>query len=190
MIKANHSHKNLVVAILTQSFEHNPSVNYIIKQDRKRLERVMALMSYSFEICSLFGEVWLTDDLKGCALLLYPHKKRITFKSVYYDLVLILHSIGIGRIALAVDREGKIKKVRPDGPSVYLWFIGIKPDAQNKGLGSEFLKQVLVHARNLELPIYLETSVHKNLDWYKRFGFQVYNRLSFGHTLHFLSHVP
>ena len=61
MIKAEIVDKALVVQLLTQAFEDNRSVNYIVLNDDKRTERIAALMDYSFDMCSLFGEVWLSD---------------------------------------------------------------------------------------------------------------------------------
>jgi hypothetical protein len=94
MKKAEYHHKALIVDILTKSFITNQSVNYIIKQDKKKLKRIRALMDYSFKTCNLFGDVWLTDDKKACALLLYPDKKRTTFKSIFLDVHLILCAVG------------------------------------------------------------------------------------------------
>lgn len=37
MIKANYNDKNLIINILTKSFDSNQSVNYIVKQDKKGL---------------------------------------------------------------------------------------------------------------------------------------------------------
>jgi len=82
MKKADYQDKNLVVDILTKSFDTNQSVNYIVKQDKKRIKRVCALMDYSFEVCNLFGNVFLSDNKKACALILYPDKKKTTFKSI------------------------------------------------------------------------------------------------------------
>ena len=62
MKKANYTHKNLVIEILASSFDTNASVNYIIKQDKHREKRIRALMDYSFEVCYLFGEIFLFND--------------------------------------------------------------------------------------------------------------------------------
>ena len=80
MVKAKQTDKNLVADILTKSFENNQSVNYIAKQDEKRLTRIRSLMDYSFEVCYKFGDVFLSEDRKACALILYPDKKKTTFK--------------------------------------------------------------------------------------------------------------
>ena len=44
MIRADYKDKERIVKILTGSFEDNRSVNYIIKQDRKRIQRIKHLM--------------------------------------------------------------------------------------------------------------------------------------------------
>ena len=95
MTKAGNPNKNLVVNILVDSFMDNASVNYIIKQDSKRLQRIRKLMEYSYDICNLFGEVLLTDDKKACALIIFPDKKRTTFKSIIADIKLIAGSTGL-----------------------------------------------------------------------------------------------
>lgn len=76
MTRANYSDKSHVADILTQSFEDNKSVNYIILQDSKRTQRIKALMNYSFDVCFSFGQVLLSEDKTGCALILFPEKKR------------------------------------------------------------------------------------------------------------------
>lgn len=190
MKNGEYTDKGLIVDILTQSFEANQSVNYIIKQDEKRIERIRALMDYSIDICHLFGEVWLSDDKKACALILYPHLKRTTFKSIYLDVKLILSAIGISSIKKTLEREAKIKKKQPKEKMAYLWFIGVDPQEQQKGSGSLLLQQVLVETGKKNLPVYLETSTLKNLPWYGQFDFQVYDKLELSYTLYFLKRVP
>ena len=69
MIRAQPADKDLVISILVNSFEENKSVNYIISQDNKRMERIKWLMEYSYDVCNLFGDIFLSEDKKGCALL-------------------------------------------------------------------------------------------------------------------------
>src|SRR5688572_10526326 len=95
MIKADYKDRELIVNILTSSFDDNKSVNYIIKQDSKRTRRLRKLMEYSFDVCYLFGEVFLTDDKKACALIVLPDKKKATLKSIMLDLKLIVSCVGL-----------------------------------------------------------------------------------------------
>lgn len=101
-------------------------------------------MQYSFEICLLFGEVFLCDDRKGCVLLLYPKLKRTTFRSIWLDLKLIFKGIGFRNMFKAIKRESRINAVRPDQRMIYLWFIGVMPEYQHFGLEKRLMKLVIV----------------------------------------------
>lgn len=186
MIVADYKDKNLVVNILTKSFDKNQSVNFIVQQDEKRFERIKSLMDYSFEVCYAFGEVFLSDDKKACALVLYPDKKRITLKSVLLDVQLMFKCIGITNISKALNRESKIKKIQPKERMYYLWFIGVDPDSQGSGIGTELMKEIIEESQRKQRPIYLETSTLKNLPWYKKFGFEIYSELELSYKLYFL----
>ncbi|WP_276502911.1 GNAT family N-acetyltransferase [Terrimonas pollutisoli] len=183
MIKADYKDRELIVNILTSSFDDNKSVNYIIKQDSKRAKRLRSLMEYSFDVCYLFGEVFLTDDKKACALIVLPDKKKTTLKSIMLDLKLIVSCVGLLNIKKALNRESVIKKNHPKGLMHYLWFIGVAPGDQNNGIGSGLLGELIQESAVKERPIYLETSTLKNIPWYEKFGFTVYNKLDFGYKL-------
>jgi ribosomal protein S18 acetylase RimI-like enzyme len=180
----------LVVELLTRSFKDNQSVNYIIRQDGKSEQRIRALMDYSFKVCLMFGDVWLSADRKACALVLYPHQKKITFKSVWLDLKLIVKAIGISGIGKTLNREAEIKKLQPKEPMAYLWFIGVNPLDQHQGKGGKLLWEVITNAGKQGLPVYLETSTLRNLPWYEYFGFQIYGQLDLGYELYFLKRLP
>ena len=186
MIRADKKHKELVVDILTRSFNDNKSVNYIIRQDQKRHQRLQSLMAYSFDVCQAFGEVFLSDDKKGCALALFPEKKKTTIQTVWWDIQLILNAIGISNIKKAVKREAGIKKQYPKEGMYYLWFIGVAPDAQHQGTGSRLLREVIENAKLLNRSVYLETSTEKNIPWYQKHGFRIYYELDLGYRLFFL----
>jgi len=71
----------------------------------------------------MFGDVFLSEDKAGCALILLPDKKKTTLKSISLDIKLILTCMGLSNAKKAMDREAKIKKLHPDGlmylPLVY-----------------------------------------------------------------------
>lgn len=182
MKQAKFEDKEIVIDILAKSFQDNKSVNYIIKQDKKRLFRIRKLMEYAFEICFLYGAVILSDDKKGCALILYPHKKKTTFRSVLLDARIAFYCCGIVNVIKALKRESKIKALHPKMPFKHLWFIGVNPDVQSKGIGSALLNHVI----HDNIPVYLETSTLKNLPWYKKHGFDIYSELDLGYTLYLL----
>ncbi|HEY9261229.1 GNAT family N-acetyltransferase, partial [Chitinophaga sp.] len=175
MKKATQKDKGLIIDILTKSFDANFSVNYIVKQDNKREKRIRSLMDYSFEVCTAFGEVFLSNDNKACALMVYPDKKKSSLKSILLDLRLIFQAVGFGNINKTIKREKLINSIRPEIAMSYLWFIGVDPVVQSKGIGSNLLQDIIDYSNRNNRPVYLETSMSKNLNWYKKFGFEIYN---------------
>lgn len=185
MIKAESSDKLLVINILTKSFDNNRSVNYIIKQDKKRGQRLRHLMNYSFNVCNRFGNIFLSDDKKACVLVLFPDKKKFNLQSLWFDLKLI-QGIGLANVLKAMDREALIKKLQPKELLYYLWFIGVNPADQGRGIGSTILTEVILEGTSMQRTICLEASTIKNLSWYEKFGFKIYNEIDFGYRLFLL----
>lgn len=178
--------KTLIVDILSKSFDDNKSVNYVVKQDAKRKERIRGLMEYSFNVCRAFGEVWISDDEQACALILLPDRKQTTLNALLWDAKLALSVIGLNRVGTVLGRETKIKSFHPKEPFSYLWFIGVTPELQNRGKGSLLLDEIIQESQRSKRPIYLETSVERNLPWYQNHGFEIFHSLYLTYTLYLL----
>jgi ribosomal protein S18 acetylase RimI-like enzyme len=180
------SERDLVIEILSRAFDQNQSVNHVIKQDSRRARRIRALMAYSYDLCRLFGKVFVSEDGKACALVLFPDRRRTTPASVWLDLKLIAGAIGFSRLFPTLRREALLTRIRPREPMYYLWFIGVLPACQHQGLGGRLLDSVLGESRGAGRPVYLETSTVGNLPWYGKFGFETYHELDTGYRLYFL----
>ena len=186
MKKADHTYKSLVVDILSKSFDDNQSINYIVKQDSKRKERIEGLMEYCFKVCLAKGQIFISDNDKSCALILHPEKKMGAIKEMLLELKLAISSIGVIRSFKVLKREKLIKQNQPKEPFYYLWFIGVAPDAQGKGIGSALIEEVFQKYNEETRPFYLETSVVKNLSWYEKYGFKLFKELDLGHKLYLM----
>lgn len=180
------ANKKKAIDILFNSFQDNKSVNYLIPQLADKQNRIKALMGYSFEVCSLFGKVYISDDDRACALVSFPERKKTNIKSLIAEIFLIFNSIGFGNIAKAIQREKAISKHYPKENIYYLWFIGVSPAFQGQGIGEKLMRKILADADQMHRAIYLETSTLKNIPWYQKFGFEVYGELDFGYKLFLL----
>lgn len=186
MIEATYADKNTVVDILARSFEDNKSVNYIVKQDAHRKQRICLLMAYSFDVCHSFGRVVLSEDGQACALVLFPDKKKTTLHSILWDIKLVVNCIGFRGISKAMRREDRIKRLQPKEALYYLWFIGVQPEEQNKGIGTVLLSELMEDAKAMNRTFCLETSTQKNLPWYLKWGLEIYDELDIGYKLFLL----
>ena len=55
----------------------------------------------------------------------------------------------------------------------YLWFLGVAPAAQGRGVGSALLRAANARLDADGLPAYLETGTTRNVALYERHGFKV-----------------
>lgn len=186
MIQATRKDKPFIIDLLSRAFDDNKSVNYVILQDKRRRERIRRLMDYSFEMCYRYGKVYLSAEGKGCALVLFPDQQRTTPAAILLHLKLITKGIGLSNVRKAMNRESAIKKRRPQNPLYYLWFIGVEHGERGNGIGSALLRGIIKEAEAMNRPVCLETSAPKNLPWYQKAGFSIYNELELGYTLYFL----
>ncbi len=58
-------------------------------------------------------------------------------------------------------------------PHIYLWGLAVDPKEKSKGIGKALLQTVLSKADGQKLPVYLETHDEKNVNYYKKYGFEL-----------------
>jgi ribosomal protein S18 acetylase RimI-like enzyme len=173
----NSNEKQIVIDILHKSFMDNKSVNFVVKQGRKREERIRKLMEYSYFKGKNFGQIYLSKDEKACAIILDPSKQKTTLKSVLWDLKLVFGCMGFSNVKKVLRRESEIKKHHPNFPFLHLWYIGVDPAEQGRAKGTELMARIIHNAREKGLPIYLETSTERNFPFYEKLGFKMISEL-------------
>jgi len=162
--------RELYLSILTEAFQENNSVQFVIKQDAKKEQRLRFLMKYSHWKATRFGKLYLNDENTACAFVIDNSKKKFSITSTIWDLRLILFCIGFTNLSRVLKREKILKTFHPSGKFYHLWYIGVKKDRQGKGLGSSMMNDLLEDCK--DSPIYLETSMEKNFPFYERLGFE------------------
>lgn len=168
--------KHLAIQILSDSFQQNPSVNWVIKNDLKRKERIHSLAEYAVKSAALKNGVFLSSDKSGVAVCYENMQKKNNIMEYVYQTKLVINSIGIRRVLKVLKRELYIAKIRPLNENfLYFWFFGVLPNHRGNGAAKELKESIFALAREKGLPIYLETSVFKNKKVYERYGFEVYH---------------
>jgi ribosomal protein S18 acetylase RimI-like enzyme len=64
-------------------------------------------------------------------------------------------------------------KLHPRYPHWYLWFLGVEPERQGRGLGSELLRLLSAKAEADRVPCYLETDKPSSVKLYEHHGYRV-----------------
>jgi GNAT superfamily N-acetyltransferase len=66
-----------------------------------------------------------------------------------------------------------LERAHPTEPHWYLEVLSVRPDDQRHGLGTRLVAPILDRADRDGIPCYLETADPANIDFYRRFGFEV-----------------
>lgn len=170
------SQQEKILNIIAESFDSNPSVNWVVKNDKKRKKRIKELARYSYITSFARNGVFISSDKTGVALCYKYNEKRETIRDYWNQLRLVIKAIGLNRVFEVLKRESYIKSKRPkSGDFLYFWFFGVEENGRGKTAAKE-LKEIIFKESNIKkLPIYLETSVEKNMKVYQRYGFELYH---------------
>lgn len=176
MRKAIEKDKKLVVSILCSAFEPvriPNSINFVVKQDKHRSRRIKVLMEYMFNNALKFGGILISDNERGVILLQYPHKKKLTFNTVFWDIRLAFCCIGIENVYKVLKRENALKKYHSKEPHIHPWIMAVENNYQGRGTGVRLIREAFEYYKSNELPIIIETTTDANLKLYKNFGFEI-----------------
>jgi ribosomal protein S18 acetylase RimI-like enzyme len=158
--------KEKVLDILYESFYDNGSVNFAVKQDRKKDKRIKTLLEYSYYKGERFGEIFLSEDEKVAAIIIDPKRDKFTF----WDVRLIFKVIGLRGLPKILKREKNLKSFNPKEPFVYLWYVGVKNEDQGQGLGTRLIQDILKKLAGTA--VHLQTSNPRNFPLYEKMGFR------------------
>lgn len=186
---ATSNDRSAAVKVLAASFDANPAVNDAIIADEKRNQRLIALMEYIFDTGFARVGVYVTEDVSGVVVLYDPVSAPSAWSDTFRQLKLVHRSIGWSRLRYATRKDKKMAAFRPSTPHLYLQMIGISPHAQGKGIGSALINFIQEKSRSEKKPVYLETSVRKNVDMYLRKGFTVHGdwKIREDYHVHFMN---
>jgi ribosomal protein S18 acetylase RimI-like enzyme len=194
MIKAEKIHKERVIQLLAECLDTNKSVNWIVKQDSDRKQRIRHLIDYSFDACVDLEQIYLNDDENGVIISSMSDDKLPFLEEAYLTARFVLQVTGIDGVARALRREEYIDSFHPhDEEFIYIWFIAVDETQQRKGIGSKMLKQIIDKSNKENMPVYLETSEDINVAFFLKHGFEKYHTSEeelFGFNLYFLRKLP
>ena len=62
----------------------------------------------------------------------------------------------------------------------HLYMIGVLPEEQGKGLASALMNPMIRRMKEKSIPVFLETANLRNVDIYKKKGFNIFKTLTIG----------
>ena len=164
-----------VAAVLARAFVNDPLVMAICdasgpeRQERMRWSFRIAVRSHclgrqpAWTVVGADGEPWSVVLVTRARQPLPPQSDML------FALRGLLH-VGMRTALRGVKAAQVIATHAPPEPFTYLRTLGVDPDCQRRGMGSQLVQQV-IRASPPALPVYLETAKEENLAFYARHGF-------------------
>jgi GNAT superfamily N-acetyltransferase len=124
------------------------------------------------------GEAWTTPGCEGGAFWIPPGEPKRRLRDGVAEALSLLPGIGIGGARRGSRIENLMDAHHPSEPHWYLEVLSIAPEYQRQGHGGALLAPVLERCDRDEVPAYLETNRESNLPYYRRFGFELTEKIA------------
>ena len=166
-----------VIRTLADAFAQDPHMNWFMRDDDQRDAARLGL--FNMLIRGAGGDATRIDRPAGggaaAVWMSFEQLKRPTpLIAELRGLPTLLRTTGLSRFgrlqAIRVDMD---KHHPMDRRHAYLWFLGVAPAAQGRGVGSALLRAANARLDAERLPAYLETGTTRNVALYQRHGYQV-----------------
>jgi ribosomal protein S18 acetylase RimI-like enzyme len=163
-------------ALARAFFDYNLMV-YAAANANRRAAGVTALYGAILWDCFRWGEVYVTQDVKGAACWLPPGKTTSTLirqiRAGMLRLPFCFRITGFNRLLAYDAMARKLHHEDSPRPHWYLAAIGVDPEHQGQGIGGSLMQPILARADAQNLPCYLETHRNENVRLYEKHGFRV-----------------
>ncbi len=156
--------------IIGAAFADDP-VNAWVFGNERGIAAYFSLIARKLYLRDGFGHS--TGDL-GATLWLPPrvHKAFSILASLDIGATITWNS-GLGALLRGMHVDEGFHAHHPKEPHFYLYAIGVRPEAQGKGLGGMLMRAGLERVDEAGAAAYLESTKESNVPLYRRFGFEV-----------------
>jgi ribosomal protein S18 acetylase RimI-like enzyme len=166
-----------LVHVLSRAFEADPLYRFLVPAGRGRDARLAGLFELILRYLSDdWREVFTTTDTDAVALWLRPGMQKVPALRQALLLPAFARVLGVRAmppgLRVMAHMDALHARYAPE-PHFYLSILGVAPERQGKGLGSELLGPMFERCNRERRRIYLETAQPKNVPYYERHGFRV-----------------
>lgn len=164
-----------VIQTLSDAFARDPHMDWFLRDDDKRDAARLGL----FAMLIRGGAPVARIDRPaggGAAAVWMPFEwlRPTPLLAELRGLPMLLRATGLARFARLQAIRADMDKHHPmQRRHAYLWFLGVTPAAQGRGVGSALLRAANARLDAEGLPAYLETGTTRNVALYRRHGYEV-----------------
>jgi GNAT superfamily N-acetyltransferase len=167
------------VKTLTAAFYDDPLTEFLFPLQKSRLRRLSIAIEFVLGLSphkSHFGSE--EQECVGVIGASPPGHYPVPFLNSLPLIAKLLFKLLFSGVPFRVMDQclrifSQIEKVHLREPHWYVQILGVHPNHQGKGIGGKLLRPVLQKADEDGVAVYLESSNPKNLDFYRKHGFEV-----------------
>jgi ribosomal protein S18 acetylase RimI-like enzyme len=164
-----------VAATFADAFYNDPVARWWLRDDGRYGEALVRFHTIMATDDIPKGHTFLSGDGRAAAQWQPPERERKPM-SLWEQLTLLpsmLQATGFAKLPRLLRLISFLDAHHPKAEHFYLFFLGVRDEAQGKGLGSAILKASLARVDAAGMPAYLENSNPANTRFYERHGFKV-----------------
>ncbi|MGH8869444.1 MAG: GNAT family N-acetyltransferase [Actinomycetes bacterium] len=162
---------------LARAFQDDPVLAWIVPDPDGRRRVLPEFFGLVADTLQPYGRVY-RDGLGSAGALWVPPGRPV----VQEDQAGAFAARAADIIGPDAERGAAISEVidahHPNQPHAYLWYLGVAPEARNRGLGANMLAPMLARCDRDGTPAYLEATSVRSRAFYQRHGFAVVDALS------------
>lgn len=160
-----------IIACNADAYEDYPLITGLLGKDKvkKRLPDLWRGILFALKKDVVFA--YSGNDVIGSSIWKAPTYKDDKILAFLLNGGLKLDINNLVKMLAYNNYCNKIRKKYTDNKTWYLYDLTIKKQFQNKGIGSSIIKKMFEYIDNA--PVYLETHKDINVEYYKKFGFEL-----------------
>lgn len=162
--------------VLADAFVSEPIFSWLMRDDHRRSSaRLRFFRVILTEAAFPDGEI--EQPAVGGAAAVWIPSEKLTGQPLSREiraLPMLVNTTGLARFGRLFPLRAAMDAHHPmERPHDYLWFLGVRPELQGKGLGSRLLAARAARLDAAGRAGFLETAELRNLPLYHRHGFEI-----------------
>lgn len=164
--------------VFARAFHTDELAQYMFPDEDFRREILPIYFNYRIKFGILYGEVYApSPNIEGLAVWYLSDEFKMTnwrnFRAGGMKLLQNVDKETMKRMNTINHFSTNLRNEYTTSKYWYLAPIGIDPIHQGKGLASRLMRPMLARIDSEQLPCLLETQSTKNVNIYKRYGFEI-----------------
>lgn len=164
--------------MLNSAFIDYPTFKYLLPKINERKNKLRYVMTFLLKCGLIHGEVLApSKNIEGVSVWYKSSKLKFGFNSLLKaGLIRTVYHLNINSF-IRFKRLGDTKRLQRNNvlsdDYYFLDIIGVDPSFVKQGYARFLIETMLTRIDKEKMIVYLETSNNKNIEYYRKFGFNV-----------------